>query len=117
MPPSNVMKFLIVASVVVGTLALLNPTKEDFAQFAQTRAQAVVADRARESSGLFGEIGRSVLGTLAREAAGRAVERTNYVVCSVYTLDLNGRSATGGEWVFLGIGTQFIELERPAMLE
>src|SRR5690606_30300398 len=78
MPPSNVMKFLIVASVVVGTLALLNPTKEDFAQFAQTRAQAVVADRARESSGLFGEIGRSVLGTLAREAAGRAVERTNY---------------------------------------
>lgn len=111
------MKVMILFIVVFGTLALFNPTETDFANFAQEKAQTIVSDRVRESAGYMGEMGASMMGMLARQVASGSVERSNYVIASLYTIDLNGPQRGGGEWVFLGAGGQFFELERPAILD
>jgi hypothetical protein len=40
----------------------------------------------------------------------RETERTDYLLASVYDLDLTGPQREGGEYRFLGIAGQFIEL-------
>ena len=111
------MKFTIMSIVVLGTLALFNPSQDDFERYAQQRAQSIVSDQVRESTGFIGEMGASLMGTLVRKVAEGATERRNYGIASVYEIDLNGSRSGGGEWRYLGIGGQFFELERPAALD
>ena len=112
------MKFLLFVVVVVGTLALFNPSEEEFTSFARERTRDVVSENARAASGsLLGSVAGALAGEVARAIAGGSVERHNYVVLSTFSLDLNGSRSEGGEWRFLGIGGQFFELERPAMLD
>ena len=112
------MKFLFFLAVVAGTLALFNPSPDDFTTYVRERAEDVVGENAREAGGdLFGSLAGGLAGEVAGAIAGGAVERKNYLLFSTYTLDLDGMRHEGGEWRFLGIGGQFIELERPATLE
>ena len=111
------MKFVLFLLVFVGTLALFNPDRDDFTTFVQERSRDVVTEHARVAGGsLLGSVTGVLAGEVAGAIAGGSVEHNNYVVLSTYALDLNGADE-GGEWRFLGIGGQFFELERPAMLE
>jgi hypothetical protein len=112
------MRFLILLVIVLGTLALFNPSQEDFTTFIQDRTRDVVTDVGRSAGGsLLGSVTGAVAGTVAGAIAGQAVERKNFLVFSLYTVDLNGARHEGGEWTFLGIGGQFFEMERPEILE
>ena len=112
------MKFLFFLLIVLGTLALFNPDKDDFAGFIGERAQTAASDNVRASSGSYlGMDGESVVGTLTRALATGAFERSNYFVFSTYSADLNGVVRGGGQWKYLGVGGQFFELERPSMLD
>jgi hypothetical protein len=112
------MKFLLFLLVVGGTLALFNPGPDDFATFVTERTRDVVDEEARALGGnLFGSVAGALAGEVAGALAGGSVARHNYLLFSTYSLDLNGMREEGGEWRFLGIGGQFFELGRPAMLE
>ncbi len=105
---------LVLLLILAATLALFNPTQDDFRAFVQERMQDTISDHARAASGgLLGEIAGGIGGTLAGALAGRAAQRDNYVVASVYTIDLDGPNRDAQEWKFLGIAGQFIPLKKP----
>src|SRR5690606_10159326 len=112
------MKSLLFVLIVAGTLALFNPSQDDFTTFVQGRARDVVSEYGRTAGGdLFGDVVGALAGQVSGAIAGGSVERSNYLLVSTYTLDLDGARSEGGEWRFLGVGGQFFELERPAMLK
>ena len=96
------MKFLFLTLIIVGTLVLFNPDKQDFTRFVAERVQTGITDSARgtSSGGLLGEGN----GTLTSELTRGAFERSNYFIISTYAADLNGAEHNGGEWKFLGVG-------------
>jgi hypothetical protein len=104
---------LLVALVVV--LAVTNPGPEAFGAFAEEVAaeqiEAVAAGV--PAGGLLGELGGLAAGQLVR----RYADRDNYLVASVYTLDLDGRAREEGDWRFLGVAGRFFELQRPESLQ
>ena len=91
-------------------LALTNPDRDAFAAFVENNvAEQIAAETGGTPGGLLGELG----GLAASRIAQSVARRDNYVVASVYTLDLDGRTRDAEDWTFLGIGTLFIELHRP----
>ena len=109
--------FFFILVILVGTLALFNPSREDFRAYAQERMQDTISDEARRAGGgLFGDVAGAVAGTLAGALADRTVRRDNYLVFSLYTVDLDGPNREAQEWRFLGIAKQFIPLKKPAGL-
>lgn len=112
------MKIFMFLGILLGTLALFNPSQDDFTAFIRERTRDVVSEYGRAAGGgLFRSAVSSLAGEVAGAIAGGSVERRNYILASTYSLDLNGMGREGGKWRFLGIGGQFFELERPAMLE
>lgn len=108
------MRVLLILGVLVGTMALFNPTEDDFRSFVTERASEAVSDHARSAGGsLFAGVVGSVGGTLAGAVASRAVRRDSYVMFSIYTIDIDGPERNGEEWRFLGLAKQFIPLSRP----
>ena len=111
------MRFLFFLVIVLGILAVFNPTREDFRAYAQERMADTISDRARAAGGgLFGDIGGAIAGGLAGSLASNAAQRDNYYVFSLYTIDLDGPSRDAEEWRFLGIAKQFIPLKKPASM-
>ena len=103
------MRLLLLLALVV-VLAVTNPGPDEFAAFAE---ENVADEISAEAGGLLGELGGLAAGTLVR----RFADRDNYLVASMYTLDLDGRAREGEEWKFLGIATLFFEIQRPASLD
>ncbi len=111
------MRFFLILAVVVGTLAVFNPGEDDFRVFVREKASETVTDLARDTGGgLLGGVIASASGRLAEAFASHAVQRDNYVVMSVYTIDLDGPEHDRQEWRFLGVAGQFIPLKKPASL-
>lgn len=104
--------FVLVAVAIV--LALTNPGPDRYTQFVEEVVVQVVAAEAEGAPG--GRAAAMISGMLARDLARRHTERDNYVLFSIYRLDMSAAGLRGEEWRFLGIGTRFIELERPESL-
>ncbi|MEM8556482.1 MAG: hypothetical protein AAGG50_01455 [Bacteroidota bacterium] len=93
--------------VIAALLALSNPTMDDFADYAGGTVAATIA---QDGPGWAG-----ALGGLATEAfVDRTTVRQDYLLASRYTLELGDDPDEA--WVFLGVATRFIELQRPASL-
>ncbi|MBE2185212.1 MAG: DUF4359 domain-containing protein [Rhodothermales bacterium] len=111
------MRTFVTLILVLVLLAIFNPTPDAFEQMVEKRASEMVAGEAGEvGGGKFGALLGNVTGAAAANTLMRVTERKNYYVASVYTIDLDGIAGTANEWKFLGIATQFIELQRPAAL-
>ena len=119
------MRSIVLIAIVGGTVALFNPGQRDFNQFIQERTRDVVGDAGRTAATeLGGDVAGALGGTAARSLgtqvisalASNAVERKNYGLFSLYTLDFNGPRHDNGEWTFLGVGGQFFEMEKPRMM-
>ena len=108
------MRTLVTLVLVLVLLAIFNPTPDAFQRMVEGRASEMVA--AEAGGGKFGALVGSVTGDAAARTLMRVTERKNYYVASVYTIDLDGIAGTANEWRFLGIATQFVELQRPAAL-
>ncbi len=111
------MKLLFVLGILVGTLALFNPTEADFRAFVQERMTDTISDVGRAAGGSFlGVVAGEIGGRLASTLAAETVERDNYFAFSIYTVDLDGPDRGDEEWKFLGVARQFIPLKKPASL-
>lgn len=108
------MRTFVTLILVLILLAIFNPTPDAFEQMVEKRASEMVAGEA--GGGKFGALLGNVTGAAAANTLMRVTERKNYYVASVYTIDLDGIAGTANEWKFLGIATQFVELQRPAAL-
>jgi hypothetical protein len=108
------------AALVVLVLALFalwffNPDMDDFKVFVEARSGEILQ---RELGG--GALGEALSGAGAR-LAGRYIDRItdhdDFLIFSTYTIDLDGDGTEGEEeWEFLGIGGQFVEMDRPASM-
>ena len=108
------LRLLGILTAIAFLLALSNPNREAFADFVEENVAGELARAANvPGGGIVGELGGLAAGRIARQVA----RRDNYVVASVYTLDLDGRTSDAEDWTFLGIGTQFFELHRPESLD
>lgn len=102
------MRTLLVIVVVVGAfLAVTNPGMDDFQDFVRTHA----ADRIEQEmgSGTLSELLGGAGGELLASNVSRVTERQSYLVCSLYTMDLDGDSRSNGR--ALGVAGQFIVIE------
>ena len=107
---------------LLGALWFFNPGPDQFSAFLSEEIAERLGE-AGEDAGAMGflndRLGRAVTDA-AGDAIGRGVagrfERSNYLLASTYSLDLNGRRE-GGEWTFLGIAGQFFPLEAPENAE
>jgi hypothetical protein len=96
-------------------LAFTNPGPERFEHFVdEVVTQILVAEAGHlPGSDRIAIFGGALAGRMAREYA----LRDNYILFSVYKLDMSVIGLRGEEWRFLGIGGRFIELRRPASLQ
>ncbi len=108
------MRTLLLLILVVALLAISNPDKDDFAEFAREESAELMAG---QTDGVLGGALGRLGGDLIGSQVGRFVSRDNYLVASVYTLDLDGPNANAQDWRFLGVAGQFVELSRPDALE
>jgi hypothetical protein len=54
-------------------------------------------------------MGAGAIALLAEEVSVRG----NYLLCSTYTIDLDGPKRVGNDWHFLGIAGMFFKLREP----
>jgi hypothetical protein len=107
--------FLLAAAIIAIALVLTNPGPDAFERFVEeTVAEVLAAELSDLPAGpLVGQMG----GALASRLARRYTVRDNYLLFSIYTLELRAAGITTDDWRFLGIGTAFIELDRPDQLK
>lgn len=102
---------ILLVIVAAAALALTNPTMADFETFAADQLEDVLQREAGESA-----LGQALAGAGARIAGSyvdRVADRKDYVLYSLYTIDLDGPGQEANDWRFLGLGGRFVELHRP----
>jgi len=108
------MKWIGILVVVAAVaLAVTNPSMDDFSTFISEYSEDVIEREVGDSA-----VGRAIArfgSSLAGDLIERATERNNYVVLSTYAIGDNDES--GDPWTFVGIGGQFLELNRPEDLQ
>lgn len=112
------MKFivpLLVLVVAAGFLARTNPDRDEFRDFVRERVeQRLSADLGTERIGrIVTAFGTDVAGAIA----ARAAVRTDYILYSVYSVDLGADGRSEDEWRFVGVAGEFFELSRPEILQ
>ena len=94
--------------VLVGALVYTNPGMDAFKTHVEDEAAALI----REETGSDSWLG-DALGTLAGSALARRADayttRTNYLVASVYAVDMDRNGEPELKW--LGLGNRFIQLD------
>lgn len=108
------MKKPILLVLLVATLALLvlsNPGEASFEAWVKDRVEDRVAEEAGDGAlgRVLTDMGSSVVGGLA----SRAAVRSNWMLFSVYTIDLGLDGQEGGRWRFVGAVGTFVEIESP----
>jgi len=100
-------KLLVFLVLVGGFLVVTNPGMGDFRNFVRDHA----ADRIEQElgSGTLSELLGGAGGELLSSNVPRVTERQSYLVCSLYTLDLDRDGRSNGR--ALGIAGQFVVLE------
>ena len=111
--PGFMRLLLFIALVIV--LFVTNPTPESFAVYAEENVAEELRTAAEDlpASDFLSDLGGIAAGALVR----RHADRDNYLVASVYTLDLDGRASEAEDWTFLGIAGLFFELHHPESLQ
>ena len=106
---------LVALVIVLIGLAAFNPGMDAFRVFVEERSEQILLNETGDSS-----LGRALSGAggaLAGAFVDRVTERSNYLIFSIYTIDLDGAEEEGDEWKFVGIAGQFVETQRPESLE
>lgn len=98
---------LLLLAALAAVLFLTNPTRADFAQYVEDEAGEFLGQA--PTGGLLGQLG----GLAAGRLAATAVDRTDYLLFSTYTLDLDQGAREGGEYEFLGIAGTFFPTKEP----
>ncbi len=100
---------LLMALIAFVLLFIFNPEMGAFRQFVRQHSEELLLEEAGDSA-----LGRAMAGAggaLAGSFVDRVTERENYMLFSIYTIDLDGEDQRGAERRFLGIAGMFFELE------
>ena len=106
---------LLLVCVAALGLAASNPQMDDFEAFASKHLEAELEGEIRERTG-DSALGRLLAGAgadLASQHLDRFTTRNDYLVASVYAVDLDGEKADKLEWKFVGLAGRFIPIETP----
>ncbi|MEM1128250.1 MAG: DUF4359 domain-containing protein [Bacteroidota bacterium] len=106
--------FLVLLGVALGYLAFSNPDMADFTTFVETQSEEIILQETGD--GVLGRVLSSAGSSLAGSYVDRVTEQKNYVLFSVYTVDLDGSRSEEEHWRFLGIAGRFLELEEPGSM-
>lgn len=106
-----------VAVMILALIALIyfNPGMEEFSLYVEAQSERLLLEETGDNA-----LGRALSGigsSLAGAYIDRITDRRNYIVFSVYTIDLDGPEEEGDEWRFVGIGGHFIETSSPESLK
>jgi len=103
-----------VALLVVVALVFTNPGPERFERVVDDEVTLVLRQHAADLPG--GEAVARLGGGMVAALVRRHVERDNYLLFSVYSIDMAAIGLPGEEWRFVGIATTFFESRRPEAL-
>lgn len=102
----------LVVGLLLGGLVVTNPGMDAFATFVGEQSERIL--RAETGDTPLGRVIAGAGADLASSYVDRVTTRQGYLLCSTYTLDLDGTpDDSDHDWRFLGIGGQFIELDHP----
>jgi len=101
------MKISVAVLAILIALSVLNPDMRDF----RDHVESEVGDQLTSESG-SGPLGRMGAGAIALLAEQVSV-RKNYLLFSIYTIDLDGPDREGNDWQFLGAAGMFFKLREP----
>lgn len=105
---------LILLAFVAGFLARYNPDRTEFRAFVHEAVEEYMSQELGTE-----RIGRIVtrFGTdVAASIAARSARREDYLLYSIYSVDLGADGRPEDQWRFLGIAGSFHELSRPDIL-
>lgn len=105
---------IVIVILAIIALAYFNPGMDEFKLFVQQQSEVLVQQEA--GGGTVGDFLAGAAGRLAGQHVERVTDRTNYVIFSTYTIDLDGPDSENNEWRFVGIAGQFFESHRPESL-
>jgi hypothetical protein len=97
-------KFIVFFILIAGILVFTNPDSEDFTSYVKQRMERKISDSGDDAVTDF--VAKN-LPELAEGVVAKMVERRNFLVYSVYELDM-GRNS----YRYIGIGTFFIPLQK-----
>lgn len=97
-------KTLIFLIILLGALAITNPNKEDFTEFAKKRMEQRIDASGDDAVTDF--VAKN-LPELAEGVVKNLVKRQNYVFCSLYELDMGRKT-----YKYVGVGTFFVPLQK-----
>jgi uncharacterized protein DUF4359 len=107
------MKKVLGLMILVGVAGFIsNPSKEAFEEYVQSRVEERLSQEnpdQRRLGRLLTEMGSSIVGSLA----ARTTERRDFVVFSLYAVDIGADGDPDESWRFLGIGGTFFEISSP----
>ena len=106
------MRAFIVLSGIALIFFLTNPDEQEFLNFAEAQIEGAINARTEQTE--FGKLLAGAGGAAARMFIDEFMERQNFLLFSIYTIDYDGEPDDGDEWKFLGIMTTFMELNRPS---
>jgi hypothetical protein len=98
----------------LSALSFFNPTERDFRHFMTSNAEQIVLREA--GHGTVGRLMSGLGGPLAADFIAQRTDRRSYVLFSTYRVKLSQGMRSDDDWWFIGIGGQFIELQRPRSL-
>lgn len=102
---------VVILLLVVVALAWSNPGMEAFKEYTEGHAEQLLLRETGDTR--VGRVLSEVGGSLAGAFVDRVSERDNYLLFSVYSIDLDGEEDAEAEWRFLGVAGQFIEFQKP----
>ncbi len=107
---------VIVLALVAGAfLARTNPGTPEFRDFVKERVEKRLG--AELGTDRVGRIVTAFGTDVAGAIAARAARRTDYMLFSLYRVDLGADGRPEDEWRFVGIAGSFFELSRPEILQ
>jgi hypothetical protein len=113
----NPLKLTALLMVVLAVVVLIafNPEMPDFQVFVETQSERILVQETGNTAlgQLLSGAGASLLGGMIDQVT----ERDNYVLFSIYTIDLDGPDEEANEWQFLGIAGQFFETKQPEAVQ
>ena len=105
------MRTLLFFVILAIALFLFNPDTEEFEDFIENKTTEYFQNEAGDSK--LGESLAELGGSLSSLLARQVTDRDNYLLFSLYTIDLDGEGNSESEWRFLGIAGQFFEVHHP----
>lgn len=105
---------LLLAAIALVILAVLNPGMDEFEVFAAQQSELMIEQEVGESA--LGRVLSGAAGSVVEAYINRIAERDNFLLFSVYTIDLDGPEAGEEEWRFIGIAGRFFVMEKPESL-